>query len=205
MQEKYDISETFLEKVTTQDTENIIGWTLLAFLYEQKGQELNAEITMKKTLKINQNLLNETNLNASINQLTNDIDLEASMIKKDEGIFFFNLLSIQINNLIKTEGTIEEDNVSKADNLPKSRTSKRGTITQLPKQLNTSKSPKLGASAKNLENQSVLLKEKINVTNDSIINKSVFLKTAKFLIKHNAFSVNYYLKFVLIYFVYLYL
>ena len=96
MQEKYDISETFLEKVTTQDTENIIGWTLLAFLYEQKGQELNAEITMKKTLKINQNLLNETNLNASINQLTNDIDLEASMIKKDEGIFLFNFCIIYL-------------------------------------------------------------------------------------------------------------
>ena len=39
--------------------------------------------------------------------------------------------------LKKTEGTIEEDNVSKADNLPKSRTSKRGTITQLPKRVQT--------------------------------------------------------------------
>jgi hypothetical protein len=55
----------------------------------------------------------------------------------------------------------------------------------------TSKSPKLGTSAKNiLENQSVLLKEKSMTGNDSTINKSVFLRTAKFLIKHNAFSVG---------------
>jgi Flp pilus assembly protein TadD len=86
MQEKYDLAETFLEKVTTQDSENVIGWTLLALLYEQKGQELNAEITIKKTLKLNQSLLSESNnLNASTNQISNDIDLEASMIKKDEG------------------------------------------------------------------------------------------------------------------------
>ena len=44
---------------------------------------------MKKTFKLNQNLLNEINLNTSINQLTNDIDLESSMIKKDEGMIYF--------------------------------------------------------------------------------------------------------------------
>lgn len=87
MQEKYELAETFLEKVTAQENENVVGWTLLALLYEQKGQELNAEITMKKTLKLNQSLLSESNnMNASTNQISNDIDLEASMIKKDEGI-----------------------------------------------------------------------------------------------------------------------
>ena len=90
MQEKYDLAETFLEKVTTQENDNINGWTLLALLYEQKGQDLNAEITMKKTLKLNQSLMSESNnLNASTNQMSNDIDLEASMIKKDEGFQYF--------------------------------------------------------------------------------------------------------------------
>ena len=97
------------------------------------------------------------------------------------------------------EGTVEDDSASKAqESMPKSRTSKRGTLTQIPKmKMETSKSPKLGASAKNLlENQSVLMKEKsMNGTDSMIINKSVFLRTAKFLIKHNAFSVGYTLYF----------
>lgn len=88
MQEKYDLAETFLEKVTAQESDNIIGWTLLSILYEQKGQELNAEITLKKTLKLNQNILNEANnMNASLNQLPVEMDLEASIIKRDEGWF----------------------------------------------------------------------------------------------------------------------
>lgn len=86
IQEKYDLAETFLEKVTTQEPENIIGWTLLAILYEQKGQELNAEITMKKTLKINQAILNEmANLNSSLNHVPTETDLEGSVIKREEG------------------------------------------------------------------------------------------------------------------------
>ena len=54
MQEKNDVAETFLERVLSQENENIIAWTLYALLYEQKGQELNAEITLKKALKMNQ-------------------------------------------------------------------------------------------------------------------------------------------------------
>ena len=53
-QEKNDVAETFLERVIAQDNENVIAWTLHAILYEQKGQELNAEITVKKVLKLNQ-------------------------------------------------------------------------------------------------------------------------------------------------------
>ena len=67
MQEKNDIAETFLERVLAQENENIIAWTLYALLYEQKGQELNAEITLKKALKINQAHLAE--LNAPLNGL----------------------------------------------------------------------------------------------------------------------------------------
>lgn len=67
MQEKNDIAETFLERVLSQENENIIAWTLYALLYEQKGQELNAEITLKKVLKMNQAHLAE--LNAPLNGL----------------------------------------------------------------------------------------------------------------------------------------
>lgn len=56
MQEKYEMAELFLERVTAQDGENLIAWTLYAILYEQKGQDLNAEITFKKAHKLNQDL-----------------------------------------------------------------------------------------------------------------------------------------------------
>ena len=53
MQEKYDESEIFLERVTAQENENVIAWTLYGILYEQKGQELNADITFKRAVKLN--------------------------------------------------------------------------------------------------------------------------------------------------------
>lgn len=54
MQEKLDTAETFLERVTAQESDNVIAWTLYAMLYEQKGLDMNAEITLKKCLKFNQ-------------------------------------------------------------------------------------------------------------------------------------------------------
>lgn len=54
MQEKLDMAETFLERVTAQENENVIAWTLYAMLYELKGLDMNAEITLKKCLRLNQ-------------------------------------------------------------------------------------------------------------------------------------------------------
>lgn len=53
-QEKNDIATTFLERVTAQENDSVIAWTLFTILYEQRGEELNAEITLKKVLKLNQ-------------------------------------------------------------------------------------------------------------------------------------------------------
>jgi hypothetical protein len=67
MQDKIDTAETFLERVTAKDMPNspasvssnddaanlnVIAWTLYAVLYEQKGLDLNAEITFRKAHKL---------------------------------------------------------------------------------------------------------------------------------------------------------
>lgn len=58
-QEKNDTATTFLERVTAQENESVIAWTLFTILYEQRGEELNAEITLKKVLKLNQSQYSE--------------------------------------------------------------------------------------------------------------------------------------------------
>ena len=78
MQDKNDMAELFLERVTAQDPDNIIAWTLYAILYEQKNQDLNAEITYKKAHKLNKIL------NTNDNQNTYH-DLEASLRRADDG------------------------------------------------------------------------------------------------------------------------
>ena len=81
LQEKNDMAEMFLERVTAQDSENMIAWTLYAMLYEQKGQELNAEITFKKAHKMN------LVLNTQQEELNNfEAELQASAkARADEG------------------------------------------------------------------------------------------------------------------------
>ena len=92
MQEKNDVAETFLERVLAQENENIIAWTLYALLYEQRGQELNAEITLKKVLKMNQAHMAE--LNAPLNGLNemapsdNYIEEAAISKKTEEGYYY---------------------------------------------------------------------------------------------------------------------
>lgn len=83
MQEKYDTAETFLERVIAQESENVIAWTLYAMLYEQKGQELNADITLKKVVKMNQAQLNE--LMISLNIQPPQPETEDETLKKEEG------------------------------------------------------------------------------------------------------------------------
>lgn len=83
MQEKYEIAETFLERVIAQENENVIAWTLYAMLYEQKGQDLNADITIKKVMKMNQAQLNE--LMISMNIVPIQPETEDESAKKEEG------------------------------------------------------------------------------------------------------------------------
>lgn len=80
MQEKNDEAETFLERVTAQDNENVIAWTLYGMLYEQRGQDLNADITFKQTVKIN----NALNLEL-YPPVSNQPEGEEEMDKKEEG------------------------------------------------------------------------------------------------------------------------
>lgn len=120
MQEKLDVAETFLERVISQDSENVIAWTLYTMLYEQKGEEMNAYITLKKVIKLNQTqVLHEQQL-AEAAEAAEDV----SQSKKEDDI-----------DEIKTEMA------------SKSRNSKRGTLTQQPTKVklldgsNKSKSP----------------------------------------------------------------
>lgn len=97
MQEKLNLSETFLERVTAQDSQNVVAWTLYSILYEQKGQELNAEITLKKVLKMNQSQFIEKQavLNSQLNHANpplapSDSNVEETgetPAKKDDGLF----------------------------------------------------------------------------------------------------------------------
>lgn len=80
----------------------------------------------------------------------------------------------------------------------KSRNSKRGTLTQATKikldgGSNKSKSPAIGASSKyvadeNLSSSSHTQKDKLMLA-ELAVAKSIYMRTAQFLIKHNAFAV----------------
>ncbi len=91
MQEKIDTAEIFLERVTAQENENLVAWTLYAILYEQKGMELNAELTLKKVIKLNQALINEAqnqNLQTNLNEM--GVEEEIISVKKEDskGLIF---------------------------------------------------------------------------------------------------------------------
>ena len=106
MQDKIDTAETFLERVTAQDAMNspssaiassddanlnIIAWTLYAVIYEQKGLDLNAEITLRKAHKLNTHTSGhlkqhaESHLASLHGGIGEGIEEEQS-IKKEEGI-----------------------------------------------------------------------------------------------------------------------
>ena len=89
MQDKLDVAETFLERVTAQENENVIAWTLYMMLYEQKGQDQNAEITLKKVVRLNQTQLAEQQQAALIQIDTSHLEEsgEPSSIKRDDGIY----------------------------------------------------------------------------------------------------------------------
>lgn len=148
------------------------------FLYEQKGQDLNADITLKKVLKLNQSQLIE--LQAALNnQLNQQLGIAPSTDAPVE------------DEAAKKEEELIDDSKVQAE--AKSRASKRGTITQMGKsgnQAGSSKSPKSpGISVTKSEDQGLSLKERI-VNSELAINKSIYMKTAYFLIKYNAFAVS---------------
>ena len=94
MQEKIDTAEIFLERVTAQENENLVAWTLYAILYEQKGMELNAELTLKKVIKLNQALITEMqNQNLQQNQQSNLNEMgaeeEVVSVKKEDSNSYY--------------------------------------------------------------------------------------------------------------------
>lgn len=54
MEEKYDVAEVFFDRVTCSENDNVIAWCLYAMFYELTGQDLNADITFNKAVKLNQ-------------------------------------------------------------------------------------------------------------------------------------------------------
>lgn len=172
IQDKHDTAEIFLERVAAQEPENLVAWTLYSILYEQKGLELNAELTLKKVIKLNQTLLAETqNHLIQQNQLLNDNGAEEEMV-----------------SVKKEDGLLDDDTLKPEQ--AKSRTSlgKRSTAPLKSKpDIMSSKSPKSpGVLIKNEE--SVLSLKDKQLSAENTINKSVFLRSASFLIKYNAFA-----------------
>lgn len=162
MQEKNEMAELFLERVTAQDEDNLIAWTLYAMLYEQMGQELNAEITFKKAHK-----MNHAQHTQDVEVSNIERELQASALKKAE-----------------EEGNEDNDIMSKSEHTAnkenRSRLSKRGTITQSTQKLLPSKSPK----PNNLSKISDITKKELEMPSY----KSIFIVTADFLLKYNAFT-----------------
>lgn len=180
MQEKNDVAETFLERVLSQEsTTNVIAWTLYALLYEQKGQDQNAEITLKEATKMNIAHLLEAH--GSHDLVVTEGNEEAKKVD-DESPFV-------------AGGAESSDSKIQVDN--KSRNSKRATATgsvasgggKGVKQDSLSKTPKspgIAITAK-AEDPSNSLKDKLQNA-ELAIDKSIFMKTANFLVKHNAFA-----------------
>jgi len=150
MQEKNEVAETFLQRVTAQDDDNVIAWTLYAMLYEQMGQEMNAEITLKRVLKINQVQVSElqammhNQLAAqSINPLSLNDGAGGTTITDEESQ---NNRNPSPNKGQKDEelAFTDESKLNQSDSLLKSRGSKRGMSVQLNKIKldNQNKSPK---------------------------------------------------------------
>lgn len=156
MQEKNDVAETFLQRVTAQDDENVIAWTLYAMLYEQMGQEMNAEITIKRVLKINQVQVSE--LQAMLhNQLAAQSVNPLSLNEGAGGTTVTDEESQNNRNSSPTKGQKEEEiaitdesKLNQSDSLLKSRGSKRGMSVQLNKIKldNRNKSPKSPGNCK---------------------------------------------------------
>ena len=87
---------------------------------------------------------------------------------------------------ITLEGTEENDVMSKSEHLANqqktSRMSKRGTLTQSNQKLLQSKSPKPNNLSK--------ISDDKQKSGDGLNYKSIFLATAEFLLKYNAFTVS---------------
>jgi hypothetical protein len=181
MQEKNDVAETFLERVVAQDGEHVIAWTLYAVLYEQRGQELNAEITLKKVLKLNQ--AHYAELQASLLAASQTAAEAATATAEEER-----------SKEAVDDVAAEEAKASEAN---KSRNSKRGGApSQTQKGAKSdgsskSKSPGAsGATAAKPEDSGQNLKEKL-AASELAIKKSIFMTTASFLIKYNSLVVKY--------------
>ena len=176
MQEKYDESEIFLERVTAQENENVIAWTLYGILYEQKNQELNADITFKRATKLNNTQYMEMLPIVQTNVGGNEAVGEEEATKKDDAdiVDDSKLLELQSKSRSSKRGTITQQTKTKSDSFSKSPKSPQGNVT---------------ATSYKHEEQVISLKERQHLA-DLAINKSIYLKTANFLVNNNAYSVS---------------
>lgn len=167
MQEKYDIAETFFDRVTNRDSNNVVAWCLYAMLYENTNQDLNAEITFSKTIKLN-----------------NAIELAEQP-------------QVSITNEDTDEHTTHDDtqNTSKLQDVKSRVPSKRGTSQASKLKADIAKVSKSPGTASQLAvahpvqgaNSSMEHKSPVPPVEQIDNRRSMFMKTAKFLLEFNAF------------------
>jgi hypothetical protein len=203
MQEKYEVAETFFDRVTCKENENVIAWCLYGMFYEQTQQDLNAEITFNKTLALD--------ISLSVIQLQQQAHLGSigQIKEEDEATRVDEDAIIEEATIANKPSTIEA--------ISKSRISKRTSTNQLSKFANSTKlTPKSPAvvlnstgghnksprspsnsgqiSSKQNEDLSNLTLAATHSTQSytdssflSVANKSIYTKTAIFLAEYNAF------------------
>jgi hypothetical protein len=190
MQEKYTIAETFFDRVTNQDSENVIAWYFYALYYELTNQDLNAEITIKKAHKLNYNVEYQQEQHQLAQMAASETETDDQLKKDEDGA---NLEDAQGNKL-------------SVDNSVKSRQSKRGPsqISKVKEPINPKgiKSPGtasvIGAPSVNIGPKSPLPASIVGGSKDTdpsaeathLPKKSIYMKAAEFLIEYNAFSVS---------------
>jgi hypothetical protein len=175
MQEKYDIAEVFFDRVTCNDSDNVIAWCLYAMFYEQTNQDLNAEITFGKTFKINQAIeaLHDHHFNSAEEELKHhDENVNDDTINK--------ATDLHPKSRGSKRGTSQYSK-SKADNIPKAPKSP-GTASVLLPTTHSALGNKSPRSPTRLEQE-----QAVPAYTESSARKSIFMKTAQFLIEYNAF------------------
>jgi hypothetical protein len=202
MQEKYEVAETFFDRVTCKESENVIAWCLYGMFYEQTQQELNAEITFNKTLVLD-SALTELQLQqqaqfGSIGQIKEED--ETTRMENEDAVI---------------EDAMAANKPTTIEAMSKSRINKRTSANQLPKMANNAKlTPKSPAvllnstsnksprspsnsglvGSKQNEDLSNLTLPATHSTQSyteisylPIVHKSIYTKTANFLAEYNAF------------------
>ncbi|CAF4294627.1 unnamed protein product [Rotaria socialis] len=168
--ENNEVADLFFETATTQDSENVIAWSLYAIFQKHIGDEKNAQITLAKAEKLQRAILkHEEEQTASANiQLTSPIsDEKREEEEKDR-------LGAEEKEEI-TKSSDSQLNVASKSRLSRSSRSSKQKIVE--KSKSTVNEPI--TTRKSQDISSVMEIEKVTTK------KSIYLKSAEFLLKYN--------------------